>query len=99
MLTKAVVAMLCFISGGMMVYFTQVFHHLENNFDAVERRFEALEKLFVKMNRNVETHSEVFHDTYAEIGKLKHEYERLRCYVYNTVPQHTEEEEDTEDAV
>jgi hypothetical protein len=92
MVTSLAVIALCVMNILTIVYFTQVFHHLENNFDAVDSRFTALEKLFVKMNRNVEIHTETIHDTYVEIGRLKTGYERLRCYVYNSVQ--TEEQQE-----
>lgn len=99
MVTNIVLILLCMMSAGTIVYFTRVFHNLESNFDAVDYRFTALEKLFMKVNRNVETHSETFHDTYIQIGKLKTDYERLRCYVYNNIPAVTEQEEEgTENA-
>lgn len=98
MLTKLILGILCGFTVTSVWNLLKTINQIEERFDAIDNIIEALEKLFVKMNRNVETHSEVFHDTYAEIGKLKHDYERLRCYVYNSV-QPVTEEEDTEDAV
>lgn len=98
MLTKLILGILCGFTVTSVWNLLKTINQIEERFDAIDNKIEALEKLFVKLNRNVETHSEVFHDTYAEIGKLKHDYERLRCYVYNSVQPVTEEEE-TEDAV
>ncbi len=99
MVISFVVMALCVSNILTIVYFTQVFHHLEDGFDTVSERFEAMDRELLRIRRSVDTHTEAFPTAFAEIGKLKHEYERLRCYVYNNVPQHTEEEEDTEDAV
>lgn len=99
MVISIVVMALCVCNIATIVYFTQVFHNLEDNFDAVSERFKEMDKELLRIRRSVNTHTEAFPTAFAEMGKLKHEYERLRCYVYNNVPQHTEEEEDTEDAV
>jgi len=99
MVISLVVMALCVSNILTIFYFTQVFHNLEDNFDAVSERFKEMDKELLRIRRAVDTHTEAFPTAFAEMGKLKHEYERLRCYVYNTVPQHTEEEEDTEDAV
>lgn len=99
MVINLVVIALCVCNIATIVYFTQVFHNLEDNFDAVSERFKEMDKELLRIRRSVDTHKEAFPTAFAEMGKLKHEYERLRCYVYNNVPQRTEEEEDTEDAL
>jgi len=93
MVTSFAVIGLCVMNILTVVYFTQAFHNLENNFDAVENRFVALEKLFVRANRDIEAQKETLCDEYAQIGKLKTEFERIRCYVYNSVEPGTKGEE------
>lgn len=94
MATKFVLIALCICVIATVCYVQHMFRNIGNAFSAVTARFDAMDKMLEIMNRQIDTHTEAFHDTFSEIGKAKHDYERLRCYVYNNVPQYTDTEEE-----
>lgn len=97
MATKFVLVALCLCIIATVGYVQRMLRHIDKAFGAVTSRFEAMDKVMQVMNRQVDTHTEAFHDTFSEIGKMKLDYERLRCYVYNNVPHYTEEGADDAD--